>query len=138
VLSALRGYLSPVPLRWSHHNYRDVRFGDGRTESVLGMLRDAAWSSDVAPLWLTEGGLNLGSSLEDPAQRDFQAQAIERSFRSAMDMPGLYLWTQHTISDKAGNDFKAGLRDDFTPATGLGPRRPSWFAWRSLPSASIP
>src|SRR4029450_6006964 len=73
VLTALGGYSSPVPLRWSHHNYRDVRFGANRAESVLAMLHGAAWSSDVAPLWLTEGGLNLGSRVGDPAQREFQA-----------------------------------------------------------------
>jgi hypothetical protein len=138
VLTTLAGYRSPVPLRWSHHNYRDVRLGETRAESVLEMLAGAGWSSDVAPLWLTEGGLNLASRVADQAQREFQARAIERSFRLTMRLPDVYLWTQHTISDKAGNSFKSGLRDDFTWGQGIGPERPSWFAWRALPGAPLP
>ena len=137
VLGALGGYRSPVPLRWSHHNYRDVRLGESRAESVLAMLHGAAWSSDVPPLWLTEGGLNLGSRAADPSQREFQAHAIERSFRRTMRLPDVYLWTQHTISDRAGNSFHSGLRDDFNWGQGLGPERPSWFAWRDLPGAPM-
>ena len=138
VLSALSGYRSPVPLRWSHHNYRDVRLGTARAEAVLAMLDGAGWTSDVAPLWLTEGGLNLGVRAADPAARRNQAQAIEQSFRRTMELPDVYLWTQHTISDKEGNDFKSGLRDDFRWGQGLGRERPSWAAWRDLPGAPTP
>jgi hypothetical protein len=138
VLSALAGYRSPVPLRWSHHNYRDVRLGTARAEDVLAMLSGARWESDVGPLWLTEGGLNLGERVRDPVARRFQAEAIERSFRRTMALPGVYLWTQHTISDKAGNDFKSGLRDDFTWGSGPGPARPAWSIWQDLPGAPAP
>ena len=31
------------------------------------------------------------------------------------------MWTQHTISDKQGNAFKSGLRDDFGVGPGAGP-----------------
>jgi hypothetical protein len=135
VLQALAGYRATVPLRWSHHNYRDVRLGTARAETVVAMLNGAGWRSDVAPLWLTEGGLNLGRRDGDPAQRRLQARAIERSFRRTMQLPGVYLWTQHTISDKAGNEFRSGLRDDFDWGRGPGPERPAWSAWRDLPGA---
>jgi hypothetical protein len=135
VLGALAGYRATVPLRWSHHNYRDVRLQTSRVPDVLGMLSGAQWRSDVAPLWLTEGGLNLGRRAADPSQRRLQAQWIERSFRQAMELPDVYLWTQHTINDKAGNDFKSGLRDDFQWGRGPGVERPSWTAWRDLPGA---
>ncbi len=138
VLGALAGYRAPVPLRWSHHNYRDVRLGTSRVEDVLAMLRGAGWESDVAPLWLTEGGLNLGRRAGDPAQRRLQASAIDRSFRKTMQLSDVYMWTQHTISDKAGNDFKSGLRDDFAWSKSLGEERPSWAAWRDLPGALAP
>ena len=138
VLSALAGYRAPVPLRWSHHNYRDVRLGTGRAADVLAMLSGAGWSSDVAPLWLTEGGLNMGERAGDPAVRAHQAQSIEQSFRRTMELAGVYLWTQHTISDKAGNDFKSGLRDDFEWGRGVGPERPAWSVWRDLPGAAVP
>jgi hypothetical protein len=138
VLAALAGYRPTVPLRWSHHNYRDVRLGTSRAEQVLAMLRGAGWRSDVAPLWLTEGGLNLGAHAGDPAQRGVQAASIDRSFRRTMQLSDVYLWTQHTISDKAGNDFKSGLRDDFDASRGPGPERPSWSTWRDLPGASTP
>ena len=45
----------------------------------------------------------------------------------------VFMWTQHTISDKAGNDFRSGLRDDFVEGQGPGPTRPAWQTWRSLP-----
>jgi hypothetical protein len=135
VLAALRGYRTPVPLRWSHHNYRDVRLGTARAADVLAMLRGAAWESDLGPLWLTEGGLDLGRRSDDPRARRLQAQAIERSFKETMALTGVYLWTQHTISDKPGNDFKSGLRDDFRWGRGPGPERPAWAAYRDLPGA---
>ncbi len=138
VLSALAGFRAPVPLRWSHHNYRDVRLGTSRAAEVLAMLSGAGWSSDVAPLWLTEGGLNMGVRADDPAVRAHQAQSIERDFRRTMELAGAYLWTQHTISDKAGNGFKSGLRDDFEWGRGVGSERPAWSAWRDLPGAAVP
>jgi hypothetical protein len=135
VLGALAGYRATVPLRWSHHNYRDVRLGTSRVEDVLGMLGGANWRSDVAPLWLTEGGINLGRRAADRSARDFQARSIDLSFRQTMEHPEVYMWTQHTISDKAGNDFKSGLRDDFRWGRGPGPERPAWISWRDLPGA---
>jgi hypothetical protein len=102
------------------------------------MLGGARWRSDVAPLWLTEGGVNLGRRAGDASLRWFQARSIERSFRQTMELPDVYLWTQHTISDKAGNDFKSGLRDDFRWGRGPGAERPAWTVWRDLPGAPTP
>ena len=133
MIDGLRGFRSPVPLRWSHHNYRDVRFGTSRIETVLELLRGAGWVSDPGPRWLTEGGLNLGNEAGDPAAQLAQARAIELSFNRTRRLPGVYLWTQHTISDKPGNTFKSGLRDDFDWGRGPGAKRPSWYAWRDLP-----
>jgi hypothetical protein len=138
LLEALRDFHPVVPVRWSHHNYRDVRLGEtpSRAERVLAMLRGAAWSNEPQPLWLTEGGLNLGSHVSDPAARQAQARSIERNFRRMMRLPDVFMWTQHTISDKQGNNFKSGLRDDFVWGQGLGEERPSWLTWRELPGSS--
>jgi len=135
VLEGLAGYRPTVPVRWSHHNYRDVRLGTSRAEDVLAMLHGARWRSDVAPLWLTEGGMNLGRRADNPAARRLQARAIERSFAETAALGDVYLWTQHTISDKPGNDFKSGLRDDFRWGRGPGRERPAWSAWRDLRGA---
>ncbi len=132
VLRALAGFRALVPLRWSHHNYRDIRLGTARAEDVLAMLRSAGWASDVAPLWLTEGGLNLAEDAGDEAARRGQADAIVQSFERMRRLPDVYMWTQHTVSDKPGNTFKGGLRDDFRWSEGPGRRRPSWYAWRDL------
>ena len=135
VLHALAGHRAEVPLRWSHHNYRDVRLGTSRAQDVLAMLHGAGWQSDLGPLWLTEGGLDLGRRAVSPAALRLQARSIERSFRETSRLGGVYLWTQHTISDKPENDFKSGLRDDFRWGRGPGPPRPAWEVWRDLPGA---
>jgi hypothetical protein len=82
--------------------------------------------------------LNLGSRASDPRAQSLQATAIEESFRRTTELRGIYLWTQHTISDKAGNDFKSGLRDDFQWGSGPGAPRPAWEVWRDLPGAPAP
>jgi hypothetical protein len=52
-----------------------------------------------------------------------------------MGVPGVYMWTQHTISDKQGNSFKSGLRDDFVYPSAVGAERPSWYAYQALPGS---
>jgi len=104
LLAELGGFQPTVPVSWSHHNYRDVRLGEDptRAERVLDLLRGRPWLAQPGPLWLTEGGLNLGSGPNDAARRSEQATKIERNFRSMMSRPEVYMWTQHTISDKQG------------------------------------
>jgi len=136
VLDELKGYRATVPLRWSHHNYREVRLGTARSADVVAMLNGARWRSDMAPLWLTEGGMNLGRRAGDPYAQREQSRAIERSFTETAGLESVYMWTQHTISDKPGNDFKSGLRDDFRWGSGPGRERPAWSAWRELPGAA--
>lgn len=139
VLAELGSFRPQVPVRWSHHNYREVRFSETprRTDRVLRLLR-ARWPvTDRQPLWLTEGGFNMGSSWADPATREKQAHLIERSFRHTMGVSEVYMWTQHTISDKQGNSWKGGLRDDFVWGQGLGGPRPAWYTWRDLPGSTL-
>jgi hypothetical protein len=137
VLDELAGFTPPVPVRWSHHNYRDVRLEEQptRVERVAGLLRGAAWPGGPQSLWLTESGLNMSTSWSTTAARLEQARKIERNFHRMMAAPDVFMWTQHTISDKQGNSWKGGLRDDFTAAAGPGKERPSWYAWQSLPGA---
>jgi hypothetical protein len=71
---------------------------------------------------------------QDPQVRSDQATLIERSFRGSRLENDVFLWTQHTISDKQGNDWKGGLRDDFVWGVGPGQPRPSWYSFRDLPA----
>jgi hypothetical protein len=137
VLKALGSFSPGVPVHWSHHNFNDVKRirTPSRVETVLELLADEGWVSHVKPLWLTEGGFNLYPDPGDRGRKQRQAELIERSFRRMRQVPQVYMWTQHTITDKAGNDFQSGLRDDFVPDKGPGPRRPAWFAWKGLPGA---
>ena len=135
VLESLRGFRSDVPIHWSHHNFNDVkRFREpSRAEEVIELLATEGWVNHVKPLWLTEGGFNLQPDPESLRRKAQQARLIERNFDRMRNIPQVYMWTQHTIADKAGNKFKSGLRDDFLEGKGPGPRRPAWQVWRGLP-----
>jgi hypothetical protein len=135
VLDALAGWQPRVPVHWSQHNYRDVKYEDppetSRAKQTIDMLAAGGWPEPA--LWLTEGGLNLGSSWADPAARDAQAAKISKNFEAMRSLPEVALWTQHGINDVAVNDFKSGLRDDFDAALpGPGGARPAWTTWLSL------
>jgi hypothetical protein len=123
-----------VPVRWSHHNYRETRFAEAprRSRRLARLLRAGRWPMSPQPIWLTEGGYNMRTLWSDPQTRADQAALIERSFQGSRQAHEVYLWTQHTISDKQGNDWKGGLRDDFTWGVGPGPPRPSWYSFRDL------
>ena len=138
LLDALAGWQPRVPVHWSQHNYRDVKYEDppetSRAKQTIDMLAAAGWPD--AQLWLTEGGLNLGTSWPDVATREAQAAKIDKNFQAMRSLPEVTLWTQHGMNDVAGNDFKSGLRDDFDAS---GPRpgaaRPAWTTWMSLDGA---
>jgi hypothetical protein len=135
LLKELRGFDTMLPFRWSHHNYRETRFGEApRRSRRLAFLvhRFGRWRRESQPIWLTEGGYNMGTSWQDPAVRESQARLIEQSFRGTLGSGDVFMWTQHTISDKQGNSWKGGLRDDFAWGVGLGQPRPSWYVWRDL------
>lgn len=122
----------PVPVSWSHHNYKDVKYGGGRAPAASRLLRERRFGDQS--LWLTEGGYVLEDP-GDPAERELQATLIEQSFDAMAELPQCVLWTQHAINDAPGNAFKSGLRDDFDMAAGVpGPPRPSWHAWARLPA----
>jgi len=138
LLDALTGWQWRVPVHWSQHNYRDVKYEDppetSRAKRAIDMLAAAGWQD--GQLWLTEGGLNLGGSWSDPALRDAQAAKIEKNFDAMRSLPEVALWTQHGMNDVAGNDFKSGLRDDFdTGGPGPGVARPAWTTWVSIDGA---
>jgi hypothetical protein len=136
VLAALDGFQPGVPMRWSHHNYRETRFAEApqRSRRVLRLLRTADWQMGRQPLWLTEGGYNMRTLWQDPQTRTDQANLIEQSLRHSALCDEVFMSTQHTISDKQGNDWKGGLRDDFVQGVGPGQPRPSWYSFRELPS----
>jgi hypothetical protein len=134
VLRELRSFRPTVPVRWSHHNYRETRFTEApdRSRRVVSLLPVSRWRMGTQPVWLTEGGYNMRTLWQDPQTREDQATLITRSFQGTRQAPEVYLWTQHTISDKQGNNWKGGLRDDFTWGVGPGQPRPSWYAFRDL------
>ncbi len=137
---------------WSHHNYRDVKAADGRSDrarGAIGLLSEHAWPGDRR-LYLTEGGvdldrvgpehcpeLDLPGSAGLPARELCQARLIRESF-AAMSTPDVALWTQYKINDQRADVTTAsGLRRDFrfaadgTPV-GPGAERPAWQVWRDL------
>lgn len=139
LLDSLAGWQPPVPVYWSQHNYEDVRDGDpaatSRAKQTIDLLYAKAWKGigGDRQLWLTEGGVDLGSSWTDPAARQDQAAKIRASYDAMRTLPEIALWTQHGINDLASNTFKSGLRDDFDYALpGAGPARPAWSTWLGL------
>jgi hypothetical protein len=135
LVTALAGWQPPVPVRWSHHNYKDVKYEDpaatSRAKQVIDLIAATAWAN--RQLWLTEGGYNLGTSWPDAAARDAQAAKIAKSYAAMKTLPEVVMWTQHGINDIAGNSFKSGLRDDFDYSLpGPGAARPSWSTWLGL------
>jgi hypothetical protein len=140
VLKNLKGFRPEAPVHWSHHNFNDVkrRQRPSRAEQVIDLLAEYGWVERVDPLWLTEGGFNLYPDPGSPTRKARQARLIERNFRDMLRLDDVFMWTQHTISDKAGNDFRSGLRDDFVEGQGPGARRPAWRTWRNLPGSANP
>jgi hypothetical protein len=134
VLDELRGFRPTVPVYWSHHNFQDVKHRDvpSRAERVVDLLRSRGWLTQVRPLWLTEGGYDMFPDQHQPEARARQANLIETNFERMVQAGSIYLCTQHTITDKLGNDFKSGLRDDFVPGKGPGRPRPSWHTWTRM------
>jgi hypothetical protein len=135
LLTALAGWQPPVPVRWSQHNYKDVKYEDpaatSRAKQTVDLLAAAGWANHE--LWLTEGGYNLGSSWPDPAARAAQAAKIAKSFNEMRTLPEVTMWTQHGINDVSNNSFKSGLRDDFDSSLpGPGAARPAWSTWLGL------
>jgi len=138
-LRELRGFRPRGEVYWSQHNFNDVKriVQPSRAEQIVEMLRAQRWVTGRAPLWLTEGGYNIdgaGTPESDAEAKLVQAHLIQSNFDRMRRTRGIYLWTQHTITDKHGNDFKSGLRDDFIPGQGPGARRPAWRTWRELPA----
>lgn len=143
LLDRLASFRPRVPVYWSQHNYRDVKYEDpaatSRAKQTIDLLYAKNWKGGGdRNLWLTEGGYNLGSSSADPAAREAQAAKIQKSFDAMRTIPEVFMWTQHGINDVGGNNFKSGLRDDFDNSVpGPGATRPSWFTWTSLPGSGV-
>ena len=135
LLTALAGWHPGVPVKWSQHNYKDVKYEDpaatSRAKQTIDLLATGGWPGHE--LWLTEGGYNLGGSWPDPAARDAQAAKIQKSYDAMKTLPEVTMWTQHGINDVATNSFKSGLRDDFNyDLPGPGSARPAWSTWLGL------
>ena len=139
LLDELGAFRPGRPVGWSHHNYRDVRRDpraeESRAATVARLLRERRWPGWDGRLWLTEGGLDLGTDADDAAARRRQAISLERSFEEMRRLPEAFVWTHHTIHDLPGNPFRSGLRDAFRPGAGPGPARPALSVWEALPGA---
>ena len=135
----LRDFAPRVPAYWSQHNFNDVKrpLRPSRAEQVVALLR-SGWSTQSRPLWLTEGGYNLDADKELASEEQRQARLIERDYGSVLDSDDVYMWTQHTITDKQDNEFRSGLREDFVPGSGPGAPRPAWYMWKKLPASRVP
>ncbi len=136
VLAALGGRRFGERFGWSHHNYNDTREGlpAARTRAAEALRLVRASGVGDGRLWLTESGLDLYPRQGDPAAQDEQARLIERNFSEMATLPGVHMWTQHVINDVPQNNFKSGLRADFTvqPAA-PGRRAPRGRRWSALP-----
>jgi hypothetical protein len=138
LLDALATFRPIVPVYWSQHNYKDVKYEDpaatSRAKQTIDMLYAKNWKGGGdRNLWLTEGGYNMGSQWADPATRDAQAAKIQKSYNEMKTITEVVLWTQHGINDMPGNTFKSGLRDDFDYSLpGPGAARPAWYTWLTL------
>ena len=125
---------------WSHHNFLDVKEEVGgrrsRARGVVDLLYRRNWrGGGDRRLWLTEGGYDLYPDQAALEERLAQARKIRRNFAEMQAVPGVWMWTQHTICDVPWVLFKSGLRDDFVPGLGPGPGRPAYDAWASLPGS---
>jgi hypothetical protein len=139
VLDKLAGWRPPVPVHWTQHNYKDVKYEDpaatSRAKQTIDLLYAKSWQGAAGDrqLWLTEGGYNLGTSWPDPTARSEQATKIQKSYNAMRTLPEVAMWTQHGINDISSNSFKSGLRDDFDYSLpGPGAARPAWSTWLSL------
>jgi hypothetical protein len=133
---------------WSHHNYRDTKAADGRSDrarQVIALLANHGWPGDHR-IYLTEGGvdldrlgpshcpeLDLPAGVDGQAARELcQARLIEQGF-TAMSTPDVALWTQYKLNDERADVTTAsGLRRDFQEGAGPGAPRPAWYVWRGL------
>jgi hypothetical protein len=134
---------------WSHHNYRDVKAADRRTDraaQVIRLLHERGWPGDRR-LYLTEGGVDIDRLSEahcpelaaaktgdqaQAARERCQARLIEANFE-AMSNADVALWTQYKLQDERSDVTTAsGLRRDFIEGIGPGPPRPAWELWRTL------
>ena len=139
LLDALTGWQPPVPVYWSQHNYNDIATGataqTSRAKQTIDLLYANSWKGigGDRQLWLTEGGVDLGSNWADPAAQAAAAAKIQANFDAMRTLPEVALWTQHGINDIPGNNFKSGLRDDFDYGLpGPGATRPAWSTWLGL------
>jgi hypothetical protein len=138
LLDRLAGWRPSVPVYWSAHNYKDLKYEDpaatSRAKRTVDLLYAKNWKTGGdRNLWLTEGGYDLGTSSADPAARDAQAAKIAKNYAAMKTIPEVVVWTQHGINDIATNNFKSGLRDDFDYSLpGTGSARPAWSTWLGL------
>jgi hypothetical protein len=144
LLRELRSFRPPLPVGWSHHNYRDTARGpsaqESRANALLGLLREERWPGWDGRLWLTEGGVNLFPDQDGRTAQREQARRITSNFEQMRKLPDVFMWTQHAIHDETGSDFKSGLRGEFRygPDPGPAPARPALSAWARLPGSRTP
>src|SRR3954447_5418034 len=85
LLDALVGWRPSVPVYWSQHNYKDVKYEDpaptSRAKQTVDLLYAKQWKGATGDrqVWLTEGGYSLGTSWGDATARAAQAAKIQKS-----------------------------------------------------------
>ncbi|MDO8184349.1 hypothetical protein Q5424_04450 [Conexibacter sp. JD483] len=131
LLRALSGWVAPLPVGWSQHNYADVKYGpqqEGpgagrwRAQEAIDLLGSGAWPDPG--LWLTEGGYQFGvteaapqvwrvdpAKVADPASADVFAEQVAKLQANweAMEQLPVRLWTQYFVNDKDVR-FQSSLR----------------------------
>ena len=156
LLRALDGWVPPLPVGWSQHNYADVKYGPQRegpgagrwrAQEAIDLLRAGGWSDPA--LWLTEGGYQFGVTRQapdfwvvdaagtvDPGQPDVFAEQVAklRANWEAMAALPVRLWTQYFVNDRDVR-FQSSLRGPLQlgPDGALTPHDPPYPAYELWP-----
>jgi hypothetical protein len=147
VLRDLAGW-SPegIYVGWSQHNWSDMA---GRTTEGVRwtqeLLHARNWRGGGDRwVWLTQGGYALPDpqavTNEDALEDErIQYELLRENFAAMSELPGVPIWTQHTIHDLPGEHGKPGLCRDFDLQRGEpGVEKFAYQLWRDLPGAPGP
>ena len=132
-----RGFRPPVPIHWSHHNYRETRFGEAprRTDACCACCGRAGRCASASPCGSRRAASTWARAIRTPPTRERQARLIERSFRRTMRVRGgLHVDAAHD-QRQAGQRLEGRAARRLRVGQGLGGPRPAWYTWRDLPGA---
>jgi hypothetical protein len=145
LLTELGPWERSAPVGWSQHNYGDM--ASGRPIGVVharDVLEHYGWHDASLAVWLTEGAAATPApascTLEEEFARErLEAQLIERNHERMSRLPGIHLWTYHTLHDLPTDAPRLGLLQAFDVERGeSGPEKLAWEAFAKLPGGHAP